>query len=421
MINIRKSGFFFLDLLQGSKIRKHLDNIRECKKDENLIFQKKQLDKILQYACTEIPFYKGIDSSSIKNFPVMNKIIYNKNKDSVINPKYELGELYCTSTSGSSGVPFKTYQDKNKRKRNNADLITLFSDFGFDIGEKYVFIRSWVSLYNLTKLKMLKQNFVGIDVNTFDYNEKEKLRLLLHKDKKIKAIVSYGSALEDFVNYLEEKNDNCSDFNLKLISSSADALSNSVKERLEKKIGCPVINRYSNEECGILGYTKANTTIISLNTASYFFELLNLNNDNPVKAGEIGRIVVTDLYNKAMPLIRYDVGDLGISSEDGDCIINLTTLEGRMDDVIINSKGIVISSVTLSTYMQAFDYIERYQLIKDTDSSLKMLVVSKNNEFDDLLFNLKTIFGSETNIKIEKVDKIKKESTGKYKEIKIKK
>lgn len=314
-MNIRKSAFFLLDAMRGGKVKKHLKDIDQINSDKTGELQNQYLNRIMQYACENIPFYKGIDSGNIKNFPVMDKSIYNKNKSAVINPQYDLSKLHFTSTSGSSGVPFKTYQDANKKKRNNADLITLLSSFGFETGEKYVFIRSWVSLYNLSKLKMLKQNFIAIDVNTFDDNKKEKLRRLLHKDKKIKAIISYGSALEDFVSYLETQNDNMTDTNLKLISSSADALADATKARLEKMFGCPVTNRYSNEECGILGNTKEGTTEITLNTASYYFELLDLEKDEPVKSGEIGRIVVTDLFNKAMPLIRYDLGDLGISKD----------------------------------------------------------------------------------------------------------
>ena len=418
-MNIRKNVFFLLDSAKGGKVKKHLKNIDQINRDKTGKLQTKYLNRIMQYACENISFYAGIDSENIRNFPVMDKSIYNENKRSVINPQYDLNKLYFTSTSGSSGVPFKTYQDVNKRKRNNADLITLLSSFGFETGERYVFIRSWVSLYNLSKLKMLKQNFIAIDVNTFDDNKKEELRRLLHKDKKIKAIISYGSALEDFVSYLENKNDNMTDTNLKLISSSADALADSTKARLEKMFGCPVTNRYSNEECGILGNTKTGTTEITLNTASYYFELLDLDKDEPVKPGEIGRIVVTDLFNRAMPLIRFDLGDLGISRDDGNCIKSLVSLQGRMDDVLKSSEGIVISSVTLSTYMQEFQYVERYQLRKNKDGSLEMLIVSKKNEFPEIAKTLQGIFGDKYEIYVKKVGEIPREKTGKYKEIKV--
>lgn len=418
-MNIRKGVFFLLDSAKGGKIKKHLKNIDQINSDKTGELQKKYLNRIMQYTCENIPFYKGIDSGNIKNFPVMNKSIYNENKSAVVNPQYDLNKLHFTSTSGSSGVPFKTYQDTNKRKRNNADLITLLSSFDFETGEKYVFIRSWVSLYKLSKLKMLKQNFIAIDVNTFDDNKKEELRRLLHRDKKIKAIISYGSALEDFISYLENKDDNMTDTNLKLISSSADALSDSTKVRLEKMFGCPVTNRYSNEECGILGNTKAGTREFTLNTASYYFELLDLEEDKPVNPGEIGRIVVTDLFNRAMPLIRYDLGDLGISNDDGKCVKSLISLQGRMDDVLKSSDDVVISSVMLSTYMQEFHYIERYQLRKNKDGSIEMLIVSKRDEFTEVVKTLKKIFGDKYDITVKKVQEIPREKTGKYKEIKV--
>lgn len=115
-MNIRKSAFFLLDAMRGGKVKKHLKDIDQINSDKTGELQNQYLNRIMQYACENIPFYKGIDSGNIKNFPVMDKSIYNKNKSAVINPQYDLSKLHFTSTSGSSGVPFKTYQDANKKR-----------------------------------------------------------------------------------------------------------------------------------------------------------------------------------------------------------------------------------------------------------------------------------------------------------------
>lgn len=90
-----------------------------------------------------------------------------------------------------------------------------------------------------------------------------------------------------------------------------------------------------------------------------------------------------------------------------------------MDDVLKSSDGILISSVTLSTYMQEFQYIERYQLRKNKDGTLEMLIVSKQDELSEVIKTLKKIFGEKYEIAVKKVREIPREKTGKYKEIKV--
>ena len=69
--------------------------------------------------------------------------------------------------------------------------------------------------------------------------------------------------------------------------------------------------------------------------------------------------------------------------------------------------------------MQEFQYVERYQLRKNKDGSLEMLIVSKQNEFSEIAKILQGIFGDKYNIYVKKVGEIPKEKTGKYKEIKV--
>ena len=133
-------------------------------------------------------------------------------------------------------------------------------------------------------------------------------------------------------------------FKIKVIFTVSDNLSNSAKNKLEKMFGCPVINRYSNEELGLLAYTPAYSNIFSLNTASYYFELLKLNSDESADIGEVGRLVITDLYNRSMPFIRYDTGDLAISNDrDRKQITSLSSFQGRIADTIKDTEGNIIN------------------------------------------------------------------------------
>lgn len=416
---IRKIGFYTIDAIRGGHILKHYKDI--SKKMNGEVDPLDELPKILSYAKENVPYYSNIKGDELRDFPVINKSDIMANYDSFISREYSnTKNLHWVSTSGSTGTPFKACQDARKRNRTIADLIYFHKLNGWELGDRYVFLRAWTSSYSVSKLKLCLQNFIPIDVINFDDKAKESLRQMLKKDKKIRVILGYASALQDFVNYLEQKGDNSSMFNIKVIFSVSDNLSNLTKQKLEKMFACPVINRYSNEEHGVLACTSKSSDKFILNTASYYFELLKLDVDEPVGPGEIGRIVVTDLYNRSMPFIRYDTGDLAISDDkDRNHIKTLSSLQGRVADTITDTKGNLISAVVVNNHLNNYYKIKKYQLVQDDKNSYIFKVVCSKDSYnsDELIEVCKSFLGEEAKVKIEYLDEIPIEHTGKFKTV----
>ena len=378
------------------------------------------LPDLLNYVRENIPYYKNIQKSQLSDFPVVNKRLIMDNYKDFRTKEYEDTGLHWVSTSGSTGTPFKACQNSDKRNRTIADLLYFHKINGWNLGDKYIFLRAWTSNYTVSRLKLFLQNFIIADVINFDDTAKEVLRKKLKKDKKIQVILGYASGMDSFVNYLYEKGDTVEMFNIKVIFTGSDNLSDLTKTKLEKMFGCPVVNRYSNEELGVLACTSANTHIFRLNTASYYFELLRLDCDEPVEPGEIGRLVVTDLYNRSMPFIRYDTGDLATSDDvDGQNIKTLSSLQGRIADTIRGEKGNIISAAMVNNYLHKFYKIKQYQLIQQNKNRYLLKVVCSKSDYSivDLQKICKEILGDAAIIEIEYVDKISVEKTGKYKTV----
>src|SRR5690606_3500440 len=101
----------------------------------------------------------------------------------------------------------------------------------------------------------------------------------------------------------------------------------------EKYFGCKILSRYSNIENGIIAQqTLTEPSDFTINHASYYVEILDMIRDEPVPYGHLGRIIITDYFNDAMPLIRYDTGDLGIMESkiyNGVEKLVLSKIEGR--------------------------------------------------------------------------------------------
>src|SRR5699024_7754007 len=112
-----------------------------------------------------------------------------------------------------------------------------------------------------------------------------------------------------------------------------------------------------------------------------------------------GRIVVTDLYSHAMPLINYDTGDLGIVEEvviEGEKHKVLKTIIGRLVEQLYDDKDEKISPFAINVYLKEFDKIGQFQFIQSDFSEYTLLITNtlEQNYSKELLKGLKNILGS---------------------------
>src|SRR5262249_20889196 len=132
-------------------------------------------------------------------------------------------------------------------------------------------------------------------------------------------------------------------------------LSANDRRLLEQVFGCPVFDRYGCREVSVIASECSAHTGLHVNAECLYLEIETA--DGPADAGEIGSILVTDLLNRAMPLIRYRIGDLGAWAA-GDCpcgrgLPRLAALHGRSTDFLVGSDGRLVSGVFLATYVVA--------------------------------------------------------------------
>lgn len=143
-----------------------------------------------------------------------------------------------------------------------------------------------------------------------------------------------------------------------------------------------------------------------------------MNSNKPVKHGELGRVVVTDLFSHAMPLIRYDTGDLAVLGQSCNCDINgmvLERIEGRRIETIYDIYGERVSAFAINGAMRDLKNVYQYQFIQDSpeDNTIKLCTAKNFDECEIIINRFKEILGNSTNIKIEYVNEIPKLKSGK--------
>jgi phenylacetate-CoA ligase len=144
----------------------------------------------------------------------------------------------------------------------------------------------------------------------------------------------------------------------------------------------------------------------------------------PAAPGELGAILVTDLLNHAMPLVRYRIGDVG-SWAAGDCpcgrgLPRLENVAGRVTDFLVGCDGRLVSGVFLATYVVAQrPSLGQVQIHQDRAAAVTYRVKPGRNyrPADDtnyLRCATRQYLGDRAEVEIEVVDDLPAESSGKF-------
>lgn len=413
---IRRMGYWCLDMAKGGKVRKKYMLIGDMYKTGTL--NQAALDELLAYAKAHVPAYANVKDLNLHSFPVVTKNDYRERYRDYQSDEYlDTSKLHEVHTSGSTGQPFTAYMNPDKVQWHQAGLLRLNDEIGWHMGKRFVFMRNWGKNHTANGLSLIIKNCVPFNVLYMNDENWEKLRKRLLKDKSLHLILGYASALGLFAEYLDKFDEKPEDYGLKLIIADSDNLTEKAKVQIEKVFGCPVLNRYANEENGILAITHEHDDRMFVNFPEYFMEVLKPDCNEPAAPGEVGRIVVTDLYNKAFPFIRYDTGDYGIADEvvDGYCMV-LRSLEGRCSAALCNTQGKMLTELMVNGHFSRSDEISRYQLVQTGKKNYTMRVEGGTPDVDPALIQrCKACFGEDAEVVIEHVDNIPQGKNGKYK------
>ena len=258
-----------------------------------------------------------------------------------------------------------------------------------------------------------------IRISAFDISESSCLEHY-KRMKKFKPAYFYGytTAIYGFCIFMKKLGIDLNSLSLKAVICTAEKMYPHHRELFTEMFDCPVVDEYGSSETGILSFQckKGNMHLMSDHLCIEFLD----ENNAQVQAGELGRIVVTDLSSYAMPLIRYDIGDMGKPSDKQcSCGVNLPLMEiveGRKEDFIRTKEGKLVHAAYLC-YTLKDDAVNEFKMYQeDVDKLLVQIVRSPTFTFDTekiLESKLRTALGNNIAISFEYLDRIPREVSGK--------
>lgn len=408
-MNIRKLVYIVKDQLKNGSLNA---NLADLTSQFNHFFpaQPSRLQAITQYAVENTPYYDTYKKyNDFKDYPVLDKSVIKRNYDDFVSIPYKdcIDSLHKVTTSGSYGTPFTFYLNSEKRQKMIAELYYFGKSSNFDLGIKHAHIMA----QKKPKFLQLIQNQVTITVKDLTH---EWCRESIHtiKNKKVKVIIGYPSAISRLAIYLERRN---IILPMDGIITVSEVLTSDMRQTITKSFKCNPVSRYTTNEFGVLGVEDLTGDFFSLNQCNFLIEILSLDNNQPVELGQIGRIVVTDLFNKSMPLIRYDTGDMAKPSEIRKGIVTkIESVEGRRLAIIRNTKGEMVSSFEINKSLIGLNNIIQYQFSQEHKLLYKLKLVI-DGEVDELHITkiYKDILGLNAQIVIDFIEDIPPQRSGK--------
>ncbi len=206
------------------------------------------------------------------------------------------------------------------------------------------------------------------------------------------------------------------------IISTSMMLMQPERETIERVFTAKVFNRYGCEEVGLIAAECDRHQGLHVNAEHVIVEILD-DRGKAVLPGVSGRVVVTDLINRAMPLIRYEVGDLAVWGKAkcpcGRALPLISHLVGRTADFLIRVDGGLVAGVSLiEKTLTALPGLLQMQLEQNELRTIDVRVVT-NADFDQgtetrLRQELFAAFGPDTTFRVQRVEAIVPTGRGKY-------
>jgi phenylacetate-CoA ligase len=405
--------------------------------DELKQLQLYKLQRLIQHVYVHVPYYRDAmhmagmrphDLTSLddlQRIPMLTKEDVRKNLYfGLFADNHRKREMHKISTSGSTGEPFTTYGDRYQLEVRFATTLRALEWTGWRFGDRSA--RLWHQTIGMTKTQVIRERIDAwfmrrIFIPAFELKP-ENLEAFIDKIRVHKPVLvdGYAESLNFLATYVREGGS--PGFRPKAIMSSAQALPDNVRRSIEEGFETQVFDKYGSREFSGIAYQCEASSDHHVMDESYIVELLV--DGRPAKPGEIGEVVITDLNNFSVPMIRYRIGDLATAVDEsrpcacGRGLSRIGRIEGRTGAIVHCANGAWIPGTFFAHFFKDYEYaIRHFQIRQDTRGSFVLQIVKNRQftdaEFEQILCELRRFVGEETEIHIEFVEEIPLVKTGK--------
>lgn len=346
---------------------------------------KSQLSAVLQHCLATVPFYqrrigREFQSAMLSEFarlPILTKNDIRKHSPLLIsnsfNKKSNQRLVHAFHTSGSTGTPIKVL--RGQRNIVFCHALGLY----YQILQQRRFEFSNVNIVTCKGNDFTPRSWSpGLSTGpgfTLDIREDSETIFNSLLEMRPNYIQTHPSMLKRLIDLSIEKRQQLGF--LREVSTFGELLEQNVKSACKSNWGVSVSDLYSSEEMGIIGFSCPYGEHYHVMDENVLVEIVG-DNDKPLPKGQPGRIIVTQLKNLVMPLLRYDIGDIGVECESSECHLNLPILksiEGRRRNLVKLPSGDMFHPVFDEEKILAIANIKQYQVIQKSLEEIQINIL----------------------------------------------
>jgi phenylacetate-CoA ligase len=401
--------------------------------DDLRTLQLARLQGLLRHAYQQCPFYRrGFDQArfhpddlrsleDLRALPPLEKREIQDHRDELVARNWPRADLIPNQTGGSTGTPVPFFLSGDRKCSRAAATVRHNRWAGWEVGDRAAVI--WGAPRDRpaddwrTRLRgLLLREPLWLDTGHLTEAKLATFHNDLHRHRP-RIIQAYAQSAVLFARYLRAQG--LTAYRPRAIVTSAEGLEHADRELLESVFGCRVFNRYGCREVSVVASECDAHQGLHVMAEGLYLEI-----ETPQGPGEPGAILVTDLLNHAMPLIRYRIGDLG-SWAAGDCpcgrgLPRLENVAGRVTDFLVGCDGRLVSGVFLATYVVAQrPSLGQVQIHQDRPAAVTYLVKPGRDylpaeDVNYLRCATRQYLGDQAEVAVEVVDDLPTELSGKF-------
>lgn len=351
------------------------------------LHQFRQLRLLVGHVLQHVPYYRehlraarifslaGLTTESFRRWPILHKsdlVEHTANLLSRAAPA-EQGEIVWNSTSGSTGTPVKVAFTTAAIMFQSALLLRSHLWHGLEFGRKFAAIKSGARPGAYAEWGYATRHVFDTGPSVyfdnaqdvalqFDWLLREQPEYLLCYASNLRALLEYGRSTQQRLNCI------------KTALSFGESAPTDLGESLREQWGANLLDAYSSGEFGTLAISCPDTPHLHVQDEAVYLEVLR-DDGSPAAPGEIGRIVVTDLHNLAMPLIRFELGDYAEVGTQCACGRGLGVLKrvlGRVRNMAVDPNGRRFWPSFPAKLWVEFPVVRQLRLVQRTDARIEV-------------------------------------------------
>jgi phenylacetate-CoA ligase len=396
--------------------------------------QMRRLRQRLIDAYRYVPFYRhrmteaGLTPLDIRThedlrlLPVLTKRDIQDQQDLLVSSNVPPNKRQQNHIAGSTDSPLRFFVDVERFDSRMASTVRHNAWAGLRIGDWYA--QLWDSRFDVGDTpdpnQAWRQKFLdrNLSLRTDAASEEAMMRFVeVLRRYRPKSMVAYAQSAVVFAEFC--KANNIHDITFESMIVSADMLLPGNREILEEAFRGEVFDRYGCREVSVIASECEYHSGLHVNADVLIVEV----EPAPNLPTGMGRVFVTDLLNRSMPLIRYEVGDLASLDTDMRCPCGrslplIGKIQARTSDFLRLPSGRMIAGPSLALLAADMRDVRQVQFIQRDPAHLTLEVVAGNGYSqlteEELRRRIQPYLEQESSLTIVASDSLPSEPSGKY-------